>query len=659
MNRTRSWYLLLAILLGSCNGSPRYLTEDDWRRGRETTCLTPQDLEPTHPAPVIPDLTSPAPATVLDPGEHRRWLSLAECVALALENGRIDNGPIRTFALDPAIAAADIERSLSKFDAQWQTSMLWQTTDTPVATAETQSLLGQGPMPLNFNEQTATFNSTLVKPLPTGGVAGITFNVPYQFVNTFTPINPSYSPFMQLSFEQPLLRGYGVEINELRDQHPGGILQPLPYPGPGVDGILLTRVTFDRSRAEFVRRVQDLILEVERAYWTLYLSYWTYYSAEQGMRQTLAQWQRAKAQFDAGQFTIQDLTQLDEQYQSFRAQRLVALGQGAGTPGVLEAERLLRLITGLPLEDGSRLVPADKPTEDAYLPDWQSALQEALTLRPELIAARDDIRAAQLALIRDKDDLRPDLRFLSNYNVNSAAGRLDEAFAGLSANQFHSWTVGLQYGFVLGYRDANGRVRQDKLRLSQNAYRLHDQENLVVSGLGQSYRRVLQGQEEIRIQQARLAAATANLEARNTEFLKGAGTFPFLLESQRNWAFAVAAEKAAVVSYNIALAQFQRDKGTILIYDNVTVVEGPLPRCAQLRASAHIRERQDALELGERALPAPPPPLAAPQQTGSLPDLLHGQDVLAPLPAALPSAETLPPPRLDQATPAPEEHSEK
>src|SRR5947199_81638 len=40
---------------------------------------------------------------------------------------------IRAFALDPAIAGANIERSLSKFDARWINSMSWQKNDNPVA----------------------------------------------------------------------------------------------------------------------------------------------------------------------------------------------------------------------------------------------------------------------------------------------------------------------------------------------------------------------------------------------------------------------------------------------------------------------------------------------------------------------------------------------
>ena len=66
------------------------------------------------------------------------------------------------------------------------------------------------------------FKARCLKPLPTGGVAGITFSTVY--TNLTAPpagiVNPAYRPTLQFQFEQPLLQGFGVEINELRRQHP-------------------------------------------------------------------------------------------------------------------------------------------------------------------------------------------------------------------------------------------------------------------------------------------------------------------------------------------------------------------------------------------------------------------------------------------------------
>ncbi len=48
------------------------------------------------------------------------------------------------------------------------------------------------------------------------------------------------------------------------------------------EGILITRIRFDQQRAEFERNVNQMLLNVEVAYWNLYGGYWTLYSREQG-----------------------------------------------------------------------------------------------------------------------------------------------------------------------------------------------------------------------------------------------------------------------------------------------------------------------------------------------------------------------------------------
>src|SRR5262249_44206856 len=159
----------------------------------------------------------------LDPERDVRFLSLNEAFALALENGTLGQGvgsglsndtsntlglttrdarglgvgaldrdSVRVFALDPANVANDIEAALSKFDARWTTSMNWNTTDRPVGTAL--DVFQAGRATNAIQTQAAELRSTLIKPLPTGGVAGITFDTQYQFTNLPSRVNPSYTP---------------------------------------------------------------------------------------------------------------------------------------------------------------------------------------------------------------------------------------------------------------------------------------------------------------------------------------------------------------------------------------------------------------------------------------------------------------------------------
>jgi outer membrane protein TolC len=658
---------LLAALLSGCS-QQCFVTECDLNHYRN---IMPAGLENDPTATIQPSIPGiAAPPTVLDPEREPRHLSLGEAIAMALENGTIGspalNGTtntslaslngrsvfapettIRVFALDPAIAGADIEASLAKFDAQWVNTMTWTTTDRPVQSAfDVFSSAGLK----NISTNDAQLQSSLLKPLPTGGVAGMTFTVAYENTNLPAAVNPSYRPTLQFQFEQPLLQGFGVEINELRATHPGSILTPFPT-GGRVEGVVITRLRFDESRAEFERQVHILLVNVEVAYWNLYGAYYNLYSREQALRQAFEAWKINQERYDAGKIPIQDLAQTRGQYELFRAQRIAALTQ------VLDDERALRAFIGLPMEDGTRLIPTDTPTLTPYQPDWHTALNEAMTLRPELVLARDDVKFRQLDLILQKNLLVPDLRFFSTYDLNGLGTHLDggpsdpnNALASMAKDHFNDWELGLRLSMPLGFRDAHSAVRAARLQLARSYGVLQDQESKAVQFLSLEYSNMTSFYQTIIAQRAQREAAAIQLGARFKEFLAGKGTLDFLLEAQRVWADALRDEYTAVVQYNNSLAAFEFAKGTIMQHDNVLIAEGGLPHCAQVRAVEHERERTKALVLRERAKPIinPISHVGGTSVVG-LPDL--PENSAAPVPALLENEKQLP--KLPEELPVP------
>ncbi len=608
------------------------------------------------------------PKTVLDTDREIRWITLREAIALALEQGNIgsqspnfpgvgnDNlvtfqgrfvsgsDAIRVLALDPAIVGADIQASLSKFDARLQASMTWNTTDRPVGTAlETfQAQFGQIQ---SINTNDAQFRAGIIKPLPTGGVAGLTFTTDYQLSNLNQRVNPAYRPALQFAFEQPLLQGFGVEINQLRATHPGSIVTPFQT-GGRVEGILITRLRFDQQRAEFERQVHHQLLNVEVAYWNLYGSYWNLFSREQALRQAYEAWKVTNFQYLAGRKPIVDLAQSRVQYELFRGQRITAMGQ------VLENERQFRGLLGLPIEDGKRLIPTDQPILTPYNPDWDTALHESLTLRPELVLARQDLKFRQLDVISQKNLLLPDLRLTSNYDVNGIGTKLDgptpnNAFRSLAANQFHNFGFGLRLDMPLGFRDAHAALRVARLNLARSYISLHDQEVKAQRYLGQQFARLFEYYEQIRAQRAQREAAAQQVKARFAEWQAGKGTLDILLEAQRFWADALREEYNAIVNYNNTLAAFEFAKGTIMQHNNVNISEGPLPHCALARAVEHEREKMRAFELLQRPDPSVKqaccdsegpglPPKLSGDGADPLPKVFREQPSVSDLPDTLP-----------------------
>lgn len=589
-----------------------------------------------------------SPATVLDPTRPARPLTLKEAIAIALEQGTegsqaltgqannllprssarggsSDIDTIAAFALNPAIAEAEIERSLSKFDARWLTQMTWNKIDQPTLSLQ-QSF---------SNGDSATFNTTLAKPLPTGGVAGITFSTQYQSLAqppanpSFVTLPTSYTPRLQFVFEQPLLQGFGVEINQLLPSHPGSFLVPglRPSGGQGSEGILVTRIRSIQARADFCRTINNSLLNVERAYWNLYFSYYFLAAQEEGLKRSLDGYlyfrERVRIGSDRPQIEYQYLAE----FELFRARVVQARGQ------VLDAEFNLRGILGMRSDDGTRLVPVDDPTMTPFLPDYTVLADEALQLRPELTIARQEVKARQLDLILQRNLRRPDLRFLANYDISGLGATLEgngpnqNALRSLVDNNFNSWQLGFRLDMPIGFRDANALTRQAQLNLWRSYYQLNDAERKTLEFLTEQYRAVLQTYEVIKARRAQRVALERFVELENRRREAGAFTgdeIANIIRSQRDLADAIAEEFRAIADYNNALAGLEYAKGTIQQYNNVTVAEGPLPPMVQKKAADHFREREAALKVREHPADMPLPALCDWQPTPNIDSPIDG-----------------------------------
>jgi outer membrane protein TolC len=580
-----------------------------------------------------------APADINYPERQPYYLTLQEAIAMALERGSTGlqttrnfglpdddliifnqlgsqlgfGDSIRVLALSPAILGTNIEANLARYDAVGRFVLGASSRDFPTNSSQAFQ-----------NGQFGQFGLSLEKAMPSGGSGSIIFgSPPNEGINTtniysrfaqqnfFTnALNPQYTPTLTFAFDQPLLWGFGPDINSLLAQHPEtqngiGAQTQMHTNELTQNGIVIARLQFDETRADFERSVNFMLANVEVAYWNLYGAFVSLFSSEQALRQAYAAWAFNEKRFAAGTIPITQFAQIRGQYEQFRGDRLVALGQ------VLEAERVLRSLVGLPMEDGKRLVPVDTPTVAPYVPDWCRAYDECLRLRPELVLQRLDLKQRQLELIREKNSLLPDVRLGANYNIHGAGSELDgnnqfngetsNALRSLASDHFNDFTVGIFGAVPIGFRAQNAAVRAAKLRLAQDYLQLRDQESRAVRFLTQQYRAVIQNYAVIQARHQQREAFAVQVENRFKEFQAGKTTADFLLQAQRDWANAVNSEYQAIVEYNNSLVKFQFAKGTLMQYDHVQIAEGEVPECVQVRAVENERQRSQALALREEA----------------------------------------------------------
>src|SRR5262249_44803499 len=127
-----------------------------------------------------------------------------------------------------------------------------------------------------------------------------------------------------------------------------------------------------------------------------------------------------------------------------------------------------------------------------------------------LLNSRNEVKVRQLDIINQKNQLLPDLRFTSSYDINGFGSHLGGGAedplnalggpgvapgtatptSGIAGNKFNDWSVGLRMEVPLGFRDAHAAVRTARLRLAQACYVLQDQEERAKRYLAFNYQQL-------------------------------------------------------------------------------------------------------------------------------------------------------------------------
>ncbi len=573
-------------------------------------------------------------------------LTLDEAIRLALSNSRVmrslDGRVLRNPAsiatvYDPSIQESDprfgVEGALSAFDAQFSTSVFWEYNDRPVNSLDAVGAVGAG-MPFLFRQDLAFFTAEISKTNATGGTWSVRNNTNYEYNNRTTNIAfPSvWETNVEAEFRQPLLQGAGIDFNRIAG----------PGAQPGFtngfffsNGVLIARTNHDIALADFEAGVRNLVSDVENAYWDLYFAYRDLDAkirARDAALQTLSRLEALEA--DAA-----SLAQAQVQYLTFRGEVENALsgvpggstvgggGSSAGTfrgaGGLYAREADLRLLLGLADNDGRLIRPVDEPSTVRIHFAFEEILAEALCRRVELRRQRWLIKRRELEYIASQNFLYPRLDAIALYRWRGFGDDLldpsgdnppfDNAFEELTGGDFQEWRLGLEFSVPIGRRQAHAAVRNAELALTRAKAVHQDQELNVAHDLAAAIRELERAYQAIRTNHNIRITALRRLEALEERAeLDGIGQSTLQgaelasrrafqldqrLEAQRSVAQAETAYYRSVLEYNLAVKAVHFEKGSLLDYNGVLLVEGGWPKKAYLDAKKRARRRAVAQKL--------------------------------------------------------------
>lgn len=534
-------------------------------------------------------------------------MTLQECIQLALSNSKImrDLGGtvVRspqsvTTVLDPALVFSDPrvgeEAALSAFDANFFVNNYFERNDRGL----NNQFFGNNGL---FKQDLNTTQTGISKRSATGGFFAFRNVTNYDRNNQLSNRFPfdSWETYVEAEVRQPLLQGAGTQFNRIAG--PGAVAGQL-------NGVLLARVRTDVSLIDFEKGVRDLLAEVENAYWDLYYSYRDL-EARIDVREIAQQTLDLQ---DKNATSRGKIAQAEEQVYRFQAEIVDSLngrpldatrtnnGSGPGTfrstGGLRISERRLRLVVGLPINDGRLIKPTDPPFAAPVVYDWSSSVNEALRNRAEIRMQKWAIKQRELELVANRNFLKPQLDVISRYRYRGFGEDFvgpDSAIASLYGGQFQEWQVGVEYNLPVGFRRAHAAVQNSRLSLAREVQLLKEQERYIHFALSNAINEGKRAYENMQLQHKRLDAIVVQLNAIEAKGDQGEkAELDVRLETHRRLLDARLRYHQAEVEYALALRNVNFEKGTLLQYCNVNLVEAMASGKAFMDASER-RERRD------------------------------------------------------------------
>lgn len=481
-------------------------------------------------------------------GSNAHSDSLKNLYRRALENA----SQIRVFSDIPLIREQGVKEAEGRFTPRFFAEGSYGRSEEPVGS----TLQTGGPSELW--EESAEAEVGIRAILETGAEVSLAQRLSYLDNNSvFLQPDPQSKAELVLSVAQPLLRGGGVEYNRSL--------------------VKIAEIDSHVAMAEFVRQTEQHMLEITRAYWNLYLVRSLYLQKKQFADTTSGM---------VGK--LQDRENLDaSQSQLIRARAALAARRSElsrAEMAVRNAEDRIRTLVNDPAFSASNmeLVPADVPATNAPQVDMKEAAAIALASRPEITQALLQYRASLVRLGMARNEVQPQLDLILEGSLHGLESGDDiEGSIDDQGDRHPSWLAGLRFETSIGEDEYDARLARRQLEARQQANQVRTTIETVLLEVRISAREVVTAYKEMAARYEALDAAQQDVNVLQDRWGQGPrgddvafNLMNLLLESQDRLASAEQEFERSRITYNVALVNLERVKGTMLRFEGLEVRRG-------------------------------------------------------------------------------------
>lgn len=409
--------------------------------------------------------------------------------------------------------------------------------------------------------------------LPTGGFLDFSVNGFTQETNSQNVfLNPLYSTTSELTYRQPLLRGFGRLATER--------------------SIMIARIGAAQS-VEFVeQQLADTIQEVEISYWNLVGARNQLVVAQEALRLAEVLHEQNQIRVDVGTLAPLELIQSEAGIANREEDIILAEAQIGDSED--ELRRLLNLEADLYWNQP--IVPVTDPETERLEIDVEEAVATAFAERPEMAAQLYRIDALEIDERYFAKLALPQLDLQFTYGLEGLSGEGDaiidpetgevlvpatrggfgDSFGQIGDRDFDRWTAALLFSYPLQNRERRAQATIADLAVDEAFAELQQLEQQIRTEVRAAARQVETAAKQIESARVSRELEEQNLDAERKRYENGMSSSFRVLQIQEDLTQARSREVNAVASYRRALATFYRAIGELVDQKGIDIEGEPI-----------------------------------------------------------------------------------
>jgi outer membrane protein len=464
----------------------------------------------------------------LQAGEQGSAENIELSLTKALEQALANNLNLRLQKEDVIYAEGGLLKTEGRFDTQ-----LWA--DIAAGNTEIASLYSWAAE----EENKAAFNTGIQKLFTSGTEVELGWeNSRYESDGEGILIDPAYTSTLSLGISQPLMRGWGKDIQTAERESAQKQLEIATYL---VDS-----------------RVADLAALVKNAYWDLLFA-WQDIEVQR-LSLTLAKklLEETRGKIDAGKLAPIEIYQPESEV-ARREESLIGAERAIGS-----AEDELKVL--LNSDDWlTPIKPVDAPRTEPVELDLESVFLKAMANRPDIKAADLAVETAKIEVRVAEDYTRPSLNMFGRLGYGGTDEDYSDAVSRGLDDPETQWQAGLRFSIPFQNSYAKGALAESmasrrKAKTEAELLRLHVKQSVrtTVRDVGLA----IKAMEATR----KTSLATAKrLEAEQAKFEAGSSTTLDVLIAQDAYSQALSQQNRVSITYVKTLAEIDRIQGLVTI----------------------------------------------------------------------------------------------